>query len=206
MSSTIPAPDGRTKYSESPVRQPPLRLLSPSPQVEGLGPIGDDHGSYPFAAIAFHEPDTMTLELWQALLVAWPHKRSGQRPNFYAESYAFEATRLGASVEDVASAYSIEPESARKKIAAGRRRTEHGFDWANVRQLAVVALGSDEAVAFYGLDDPRQIAGTPDHPKSVETQLRALLPPLDWNDREQERHEFDRANAAITRSRRVVNP
>jgi hypothetical protein len=105
------------------------------------------------------------------------------------------ATRLGARVEDVASAWCIEPESARKKIAAGQDRA---YEWQRVVEPEVVVVPWVEGMTGYELDGAR-VADRPADPEADDARLAALLPDWDgWEDQQQV--ALERAYAAIRSS------
>ena len=146
----------RTKNSENTVRpdlEPPLALRFPSPRMDLLRPTVPEDPCYTFAAFALHHQHQMTDGLWVALIDAWPVRRQGKRPNYYADRFAAQAHRQGAPVEAIAAAWSISPDSARKKVDRGLKASH---DWATVERPAVVVVASDQAAAIYEIDDPRE--------------------------------------------------
>jgi hypothetical protein len=193
MEPNIRNSQSRIKRSAHTVRQfePPLLLTGPSPQTLRCAPLLPSRNAYRFGAYAFHRPHEMTRGLWFALLELWP-RTSGRFPDLYSDSYAAQSVdRLGATLETVAEAFSINPDSARKKVAAGRStRVTTGDRW-----LVGVASG-DQAAALLNVP-PHQIASVPDHPESNAVQLRALTP--DWPEDDQQYDALTRATRAIAR-------
>jgi hypothetical protein len=139
--------------------------------MDELRPITEDDAAYPFAAFALLHPDQMVRGLWVALLAAWP-TRKGPRPNYYDANHAAQAVdRLGARSDDIAAAWTIEPDSARKKVVEGRRR----FDWQAVSKPSVEALTGDAGAAVLDAQ-PETIRDLPDDPAGADAWNETLLP------------------------------
>ena len=173
------------------VRQRPLRLEYPSPRMDELDLITEDHDAYELAAFAFHHPDRMAQGQWVALLSVWPRKK-GRRPNYFEPSHAAQAVdRHGAAYEDIAEASSLTVDGARKIVARGREP----FMWQSVSRPAVIA--------DTGSEDPSTLKAAPNDPEDADAWNDTLLP-TGYFDPKSASRSFDaleRATAAIQRSR-----
>ena len=185
----------RIENSENTVRQPPLRLLYPSPQMDGLDAITDQDGCYTLAAYAYHHPHAMNRALWASLLAAWPRRAQGKRPNYYSDSFAAQAVdRLGASLKDIADVECIALDSARRKVDRGRAaQTTARPTWARIEAPSVIVVAGEEAADLLGMATA-ETSGLPDDPNDYAWN-ESLVP--DWSGDEQKASEAtERASRA----------
>jgi len=110
-------------------RQPPLRLFGlPGPEQERLDVVtARKHPApYAIAAFAWHHGERLDPAarhaLLGAMLLVWP-RRPGRRPQDYTNHVTALLAAAGATNHEIARAWDIEPDAARKRADAGSDRT-----------------------------------------------------------------------------------
>jgi hypothetical protein len=112
--------------------------------------------------------------------MVWPRKSGNRSKEPYADRLTALAEKMGVSQERIADAWSIEPDSARKKIARGRaadssrpeqRASEISFSWS------IKILADDHARSL----DGDELLPAPLDPGDEDALVRALGLGPDWN-------------------------
>ena len=128
---------------------------------------------YGIAVCALYHPERWWPGQWWSLQEMWP-PRTGPPPNLFADNYAAQAVRLGATKETVAAAWDTTPDSSRSKIDRAPAPT---LELPDAWGIEVVT--GDEAAAILNVP-PERIAAWPRDPDSDEAQIAALSPDWDW--------------------------
>ena len=150
--------------------------------MDRLVPLTDAHELYRLAAWAFHHGDGLSWQarrgLYVGLLAAWPRERRGQSRDYWSDSYAAQAVEPhGASVDDVAEAFSITSDAARRKVSRGLTAVHA---WQKVKGERIVVVTGEEARGI--LDADRElladevIARAPADPASDAEWLEVMIP------------------------------
>jgi hypothetical protein len=162
----------QTKKAAISVRQPPLRLVYPTPNLDRLEAITEEHPLYPIAAFAYHLAVTEPVRegLLAALALAWPRRRG--RPRGVAGLYAYLATACGASVKDAAAAFGIGEDGVGKRVARFRAHQTAVHNHLETGAGIVVVTG-EEALHLLGVSDPDLIASEPLELSELQRQRAA---------------------------------
>ena len=146
--------------------------------MDRLVPLTDAHGLYRLAAWAFHHGDGLTWQsrrgLYVGLLDAWPRERRGKSRDYWSDSYAAQAVeRHGATVDDIADAFSVSLDAARRKVSRGLTTTHA---WQQIEREQIVVVTGEEAGGILDLLPGEVIARAPADPASDADWLEVMIP------------------------------
>jgi hypothetical protein len=173
----IRPPRGSTKSSEQSVRQPPLRLVYPTPEPDRLDAITEEHPLYPIAAYVFHHcyDAAERRRLCLALLHSWP--RTPGRSKALGGRAAVVATKYRASRADIAAGWSIKEDSARVRVQRAQASRP-----PRPTEPRIEIITGDAALARIG-PEPTAIADVPRDPCSREEELAMILATVNDDER-----------------------
>lgn len=167
--------DGKRRFSG-----PPLVLKNPRIDARAYRELEPDDELYGLAAWGYHHAAGLPLPvrrgLLQSLETAWPRPQGDHREGDHRALLAYRAHEAGGSVEEIAEAWSVAPDTARRWI----RRTERDVE---AEQLEHAETGADVAelrVEVAWSEDGEE----PDDPASPLARSRWLCSPPEQLDRQ----------------------
>jgi len=160
MRGSVPLDDRRTKNLGQTIREPPLRLAG-FPGAERFANLGDDHPAYTVARFAWHYAEGLDASarraLFATLIASWPRKQGRHGTSFDDSRAALAADHLGVGPSEIAAAWTIEPDTANRKIRRGRAAGQPSEDGSPRIVLVEDYLGLDRVEILSEPRDPADL-------------------------------------------------
>jgi len=160
MRGTIHPADPRTKKLGQTIREPPLRFAG-FPGAERFANLGDDHPTYALGRFAWHYAEGLDASarraLFATLIASWPRKQGRHGTSFDDSRAALAADHLGVSPSEIAAAWTIEPDTAIRKIRRGRAAGQPSGDGSPRIVLVEDYLGLDRVEILSEPRDPADL-------------------------------------------------